>query len=214
MLIPSAAKNAPAGAGTPRSAPRARRPGPRPGSGRWRRGPSRSRGCVPASGPGRGYGAGPSRGHGCGGRHRAQPALLLDVQVEQFARPIPFLAADHPAELAVAGPPAVGTGARAPHLGRQLGDRAASRDALAQEQPSRWVRRALAWATTTSGSAGSHQTAPPPPRGGPPSVNNPQLSTASRSYTLAGAATDTARWDATAQCPTRAWGPSPPPTPS
>ena len=40
------------------------------------------------------------------------------------------------ADLAVATPPAIGAGARDAHLGRDMGDGTASRDALAQHHPS------------------------------------------------------------------------------
>src|SRR5215207_6583555 len=45
------------------------------------------------------------------------------------------------AVLLVAGPPAVGAGAGDAHFAGDVGDGAASGDALAQQQPSRWVRR-------------------------------------------------------------------------
>ena len=83
------------------------------------------------------------------------------------------------ATLAVAGPPAVGAGAGDAHLGRDMGDGAASGDALAQDQPSRRRQPGvnvghedLRWV--------SRQTAPPRRRSSPP-VSNPHAQ-----YRLAG----------------------------
>ena len=83
------------------------------------------------------------------------------------------------AQLLVAGPPAVGAGAGDAHLAGGVGDGTASGDALAQQQPSRWVRRALAWTTRDLQVVGAVRQSQPRSEV-PPCVNTPVVSTPSR----------------------------------
>ena len=73
--------------------------------------------------------------------------------------------------LVIAGPPAVGAGTRDPHLGRDLGDRAASRDTPAQDHPSGRGQPGVSVGHEDLQQV-SRQTAPPPRRSSP-HVNNP-----------------------------------------
>jgi hypothetical protein len=75
------------------------------------------------------------------------------------------------AVLAKAGPPAVGGGARGAHLGRDVRDRAASRDALAQDHPSGRGQPGVSVGHEDLQRV-SRQTAPPRRRSSP-HVNNP-----------------------------------------
>jgi hypothetical protein len=76
------------------------------------------------------------------------------------------------AVLAVADPPAIGGGAGDAHLGGDVGGEAATGDALAQDQPSRWGEAGVSVGHEDLRVV-SRQTAPPRPEV-PPSVNNPR----------------------------------------
>src|SRR5215204_6500534 len=79
--------------------------------------------------------------------------------------------------LAIAGPPAISTGTGDPHLGRDRGDRAASRDTPAQDHPSDRGEAGVSVGPEDLQQV-SRQTAPPRRRSSP-HVNNLMLSTAS-----------------------------------
>ena len=77
------------------------------------------------------------------------------------------------AVLLEASPPAVGAGAGDAHLAGDVGDGAASGDALAQQQPSRWGQAGVSVDHQGPPGSRSRQTAPTS-LGGPPSCQQPR----------------------------------------